>query len=123
MSAFAFKPDNFSPDNPIMLVRGVDANGRQFEVEVNVHNVNPRSTSIIELTALDGYLNATGQPSGLARQMGMIQRNASVGTDLFAKFDFLAALDEIMDAQRFHGNLSGYLQNRDLMEFLSNFPR
>jgi len=121
MSAFAFKPDNFSTDNPVMLVKGTDASGKQFEVEININSVNPRNASIVELTALDGYSNAIGQPMRLMRQMmsATIQQNASGGTDVFAKFDFLAALDELMDAMRFHGNLNGYLQSKDLMEFLS----
>jgi len=29
----------------------------------------------------------------------------------------------MMETQRFHGNMSGYLQYRDVLEFFSNFPR
>ena len=125
MSAFAFKPENISPDNPIILVKGTDANGKEFEVEVNVNSIDPKSASIVESIALDGYLGATGQPSGLTRQLfiSMAMQTSSGGMDAFSKFDFFAVLDELMDAQRFHGNLSGYLQNKELMEILSNFPR
>ena len=125
ISVLAFKPDDFSPDNPVIQVKGTDINGKEFNVEININNVDPKNASLIEMVALDGYLNATGQPSGITRQLMIsnIMRSSSNEMDANTKFDFIAILDEIMDAQRFHGNLNGFLKNKDLMEFLSSFPK
>ena len=50
------RADSFTADNPIMLVRGRHGDGTEFEVEVDVRNVNPKNASLVELIALDGYL-------------------------------------------------------------------
>ena len=67
MNASVFKAENHSEDNPVFLVRGTDSNGKPFETEININNVNPRNASFIEMMALDGYYASKGQPLGAAR--------------------------------------------------------
>jgi len=67
MSASVNWSANSTGDNPIMLVRGTDVDGRQFEVEVAVNKINPRNASVIELFALDGYAAASGQSVSATR--------------------------------------------------------
>jgi hypothetical protein len=120
---------NTTDDNPIMLVRGTDDDGRQFEVEVAVNKINPRNASAIELFALDGYSVANGHTQGMSATRAaawagaMTLGGASNGQGAFAKFDILSALDEIMESYRFHGDLNGYTKSRELADFLMNFPR
>ena len=56
-----------------------------------------------------------------AAMASMAEKNQFGIIDIFNKFDFLSALEEMMDAQRFHGNLDGLLRKRSLFEFLLEF--
>jgi len=124
MSAFIFKPENFSQDNPILIARGFDAQGEPFEKEINIRDIDKRNASTVELLALEGYFALNGGPAGMTRAaiISMAEQNQLGINDIFKKFDFLSALEDIMDAQRFHGNLDGLLRNRTLFEFLLEFP-
>jgi len=113
---------NSTGDNPIMLVRGTDVDGRQFEVEVAINKINPRNVSVIELFALDGYAAANGQSANATRAAARASA-MSVPNSFASMSNLLDNLKEMMETQRFHGNINGYVQYRDLLEFLSGFPR
>lgn len=106
MSASVFKAENFSHDNPVMLVKGKDVDGSPFEVEVNINDVNPKNASFIEMFALDGYLAANGKPSSVTRAAAgaMAANNALSGNNASTKFDFVTPLLEHLETQRFHNN-------------------
>jgi len=124
MSAFIFKPDDFSSENPILIARGFDAQGEPFEKEISIRDIDKRNASTVELFALEGYFGLSGGPTGMTRAaiVSMAEQNQLGINDIFKKFDFLSALEDIMDSQRFHGNLNGLLRNRTLFEFLLDFP-
>ena len=113
---------NSTEDNPIMLVRGTDVDGSQFEVEVAINNINPRNASVIELFALDGYAAANGQSASATRAAAR-ESAMSVPNSFTPISNLFDALKEMIESQRFHGNIDGYVQYRDLLEFLSGFPR
>jgi hypothetical protein len=123
--------ENSTESNPIMLVNGTDVDGKQFEVEVAINKINPRSASVIEMFALDGYAAATGQPTGATRAAAsassfMSQQELQAMRDranAFTPQNFVDALREMMETQRYHRNLNSYIEYRDLFEFLSHFPR
>jgi len=134
MNAHVVWSENTTEDNPIMLVKGTDVDGRQFEVEVAVNNVNPKNASIIELFALNGYYGANGMPqirllnatqSGSDTQFLSQQdvQNIRDRANAFTPINFLDALSEMMETQRYHGNLNGYLKYRGMVESLMGFPR
>jgi len=129
---------NSTDDNPIMLVRGTDIDGKQFEVEVAISKINPRNASIIEMFALDGYAIANGLSGGATRAAATNRAMTAVansflsqedvlrikeGANSFTTFNFLDTVKEMMETQRFHGNTKGYLQYKDAFDFLSTFPR
>jgi hypothetical protein len=108
MSASVFKSENFSAQNPVMLVKGTDVNGSPFEVEININNVDPNNASFVEMFALDGYFAANGKPSSTTRAAArdMAIQDALTGTanNAFTKFDFVTHLMEHFETQRFHNN-------------------
>lgn len=136
--------DNSTADNPIMLVTGVDVDGHSFEAEVAINKINPRSASVVEMFALNGYNVANGnQTVRLLHQPTLGGRNAVGGgggflsgddiqrildeannsSNAFTALNFLDQLLDLMETQRFHGNLGSYLKLRDMTDFLMMFPR
>ena len=52
-SAYVFRAEDYSKDNPVYLVKGTDRNGNAYEQTVDVSKVNPNSCSYAELLALN----------------------------------------------------------------------
>lgn len=144
MNATVNWSENSTADNPIMLVTGVDVDGHSFVAEVAINNINPRSASVIEMFALNGYNVANGnQTMRLLHQPMLGGRNVVDGgggflrgddirrildeansrSNAFTALNFLDPLLDVLETQRFHGNLSSYLKYRDMTDFLMMFPR
>jgi len=105
LNAHVFKAGSFTPDNPVMLVKGTNTCGTPFEVEININDLNKNSMSFIEMFALDGYISAnTGSTSAIARAMGHALWQSNVVADGFTKFDVLPTLKEALAMHRENGN-------------------
>ncbi|MCL2617116.1 MAG: hypothetical protein FWD96_05680 [Defluviitaleaceae bacterium] len=111
ISARVYKADSFSPDNPMMLVTGTDVDGTTFRKFVNINDVNPRNASLVEMIALEGYLVSSGKrASGLARASVLAVEGASgdgARLTAFTTFDFVTALESLLDSKRLNGELFG----------------
>ena len=44
-------------DNPVVIAKGVDENGKEFEEKININDINLRNTSYVEMSALEAYYN------------------------------------------------------------------
>ena len=44
-------------DNPVVIAKGVDENGKEFEEKININDINLRNASYVEMSALDAYYN------------------------------------------------------------------
>ena len=105
LNAHVFKADSFTPENPVMLVKGTNTCGSPFEVEINVNDLEKNSMSFIEMFALDGYITAnTGKTSGIARAVGHALFHSDVVADGFTKFDILPVLKESLAMHKQNGN-------------------
>ena len=126
-----YKSDNYSEDNPVMLVKGTNADGTPYEVQVNINDLNPRNASLIELFALQCYYVANGKElwPGLAaldalraQEFGNIPGLADFFMngiiDIFTKLDFIPGIQETMETQRFHGNWEGYTRYKNVIDAL-----
>ena len=120
LNASVFKSENFTPENPIMLVKGTNTDGQRFEVEINANDVNPRNASFIELMALDGYFASKGQPLGASRAAAaaMALKEARA-TDGFTKFDVLPSLTEAMEVQRKNRNWEAFHHLQHIVDTLT----
>ena len=121
LNASVFKSENFTSDNPVMLVKGTNTDGMRFEVEINANEVNPRNASFIEMMALDGYFASKGQSLGTTRAAAsaMAIKEARGGTDGFSKFDFLPSLTEAMEVQRQNRNWEAFHYLQHIVDTLS----
>jgi len=117
MNASVYKSENFSADNPVMLVKGTNVDGKSFEIEININDVSPKNASFVEMLALQGYYTADGQHldllQGFTSPMGI--------SDAFSKFDFLSSTQELMEIQRINANWDGYMQLKLVVDSLLNF--
>jgi len=124
MSASVFKSANFTADNPIMLVRGINVDGSPFEVEVNVNEVNPKNASFIEMFALDGYFENKGQNLSAVRNAVIAMaaqesQGKSFGfVDAFVSQNFVSPLQEMMKNQRALGNWEVFMRLNYIIENL-----
>lgn len=68
---------NSSKDNPMVIAKGVDENGKEFEQTIKINDINPSSSSIVEMRALEAYLNVDkgGGISSLPKESGFLGLN------------------------------------------------
>ena len=127
MNASVYRAEAWSADFPVMLVKGTNADGTNFTAEVNVHAIDARNASFVELFALDGHNNAMGKENGVSRAASHALKRLGLeeglfkGTDAFAKFDFLPALRAMMDFQFQHRNWEGYGFYKNALDVLSAY--
>lgn len=94
-------------EEPVVLAKGVDENGEEFEQKIHIKDVNPRNGTIIEMRALEAYIDApkAGRLSSLP--------NGCENVGLHERQDFLSAFrSEIADMRT--------LGEYGLMSFLEN---
>ena len=47
--------ENVAEDDPIVIAKGVDENGNDFEQTIHINDINPKSATIVEMRALEAY--------------------------------------------------------------------
>lgn len=71
--------DESTEDNPIVIAKGVDENGKEFEQKIAIKDINPSCASIVEMQALEAHYNVdkrgglTSLPNGIGN-MGLNDR-------------------------------------------------
>lgn len=71
--------DESTEDNPIVVAKGVDENGKEFEQKISNNDINPSNASIVEMRALESHYNVdkggglTSLPNGTGT-MGLNDR-------------------------------------------------
>jgi len=49
--------ENSTTEDPTMIAKGVDENGNEFEQTIRIRDINPHNATIVEIRALEAYLN------------------------------------------------------------------
>lgn len=44
-------------DNPVVIAKGVDENGKEFEKKININDINLTNASFVEMSALEAHCN------------------------------------------------------------------
>ena len=89
-----YKAENYSADNPLYLIKGLDANGNEFEQEIDALMVLNLETGH---TSPSDYLHAVA-----------VRDKAGTGS-YFEKADYLAYAQAAMKDQKTMGNWASYL--------------
>lgn len=109
--------DSSSKDNPMVIAKGVDENGKEFEQTININDINPSNASIVEMRALEAHLNVDkgGWLSSLPKESGFIGLND--------RCDFLGMFENVirdMNTLGRHDLAMIYLKN---LQIYSDFAR
>ena len=47
--------ENSTEDDPIVVAKGVDENGNEFEHTIHINDINPKNATIVEMRALEAH--------------------------------------------------------------------
>ena len=117
-SANVYRADDYSEENPLYLIKGMDKNGNEYEQTVDVSKVNPNSCSYKEMLALNAH---TGNKSDSNFLSMAIMKDKAGTASYHEKADWLSAAYALMDDMKTLGNWDGYLRYgkwiNDIMTF------
>lgn len=71
--------EDTTEDNPVMVAKGVDENGEEFEQRIRINDINPTNATVVEMRALEAYTGVekngglTSLPMGTG-EMGLHDR-------------------------------------------------
>lgn len=116
-SVSIYKADNYSEDNPIYIIKGLDANGNEFEQEIDASTINPNHCSYNELMVLN---LETGHTSPSDYLHAVAVRDKAGVDSYFDKTDYIECIQMIMDDQKAMGNWASYLSYDKWLQSLLN---
>lgn len=105
-SVSIYKTDYYSKDNPFYVVKGLDANGNEFEEMVDARKIDPKNCSFNELMVLNVETGHTS-PSDYLRSVAV--RAKADADSYFEKADYIAYAQEVMNDYKTLGNWDSYL--------------
>lgn len=100
-------------DNPVVIAKGVDENGKEFEEKININDINLRNASYVEMSALEAYYNVDkgNSLSSFPQETGCMGLNDRC--DLISSFEkFIQDMNKLgrYDLQMFYmRNMNTYL--------------
>ena len=101
-----YKAVNYSEENPLYVIKGLDAEGNEFEEMVDASKINPNNCSYNELMVLNVETGHTS-PSDYLRAVAV---RANADTDsYFEKADYISYAQNVMEDYKMIGNWDSYL--------------
>ncbi len=53
--------DDSTDENPVVLAKGVDENGKEFERKIYINDINPSNATVVEMRALEAHYKVEKQ--------------------------------------------------------------
>ena len=101
-----YKAMNYSEDNPLYVIKGLDADGNEFEETVDASKINPNNCSFNELMVLNVETGHTS-PSDYLRAAAV---RANAGASSYREqVDYMVSAKEVMEDYRTVGSWDSYL--------------
>lgn len=101
-----YKAENYSKDNPLYIIKGLDANGNEFEEMIDAGSINPNGCSYNELMVLNLETEHTSPSDYL--HAAVVRDKA--GTDsYFDTADYAACIEAVMKDMKTLGEWDSYL--------------
>ena len=105
--------ENSTEDDPIVVAKGVDENGEEFEQTIHINKINPNCATLVEMRALEAHLGVqklsgfSSLPIGSTGELGLHDRVNFM--DMFEKSisDF-TKLNEHITAAYYRRSMQAY---------------
>ena len=101
-----YRAENYSKENPIYVLKGLDASGNPFEQEVDASKINPRHCSFNELMVLNVE---TGHTSPSDYLHAVAARDKAGAGSYFDQMDYLSYAKQVMEDMKTVGSWDNYL--------------
>ena len=105
--------ENSTEDDPIVVAKGIDENGEEFEQTIHINKINPKCATYVEMHALEAHLGVekrfgySSLPIGGTGEMGLNDRADFM--DLFEKaISDLTKLNEHRAAAYYRCSMQAY---------------
>lgn len=120
-SVTVYKPKEFDSANPIYRVKIWDAAGNMTERMVDISKIDPENCDEIDMFAYSSHLTNSGKCSNAQRAFigADSYRKTESSTNQFEKENWIDILDDLMHMQYHAGNLKGYLDYKEFLDFLN----
>lgn len=101
-----YRADGYTEDNPVYIIKGLDANGNEYEQEVDASKINPNRCSYNELMVLNIETGNTS-PSDYLHAVAVRDK---AGTDsYFEPADYVTYIKVVMKDMQTLGQWDSYL--------------
>lgn len=110
-----YRADNYSRENPVYVIMGLDAEGNEFRKEIDASKINPAHCSYNELMVLNVE---NGHTSDSDRLHAAVVRDKAQAGSLFDQKNYLMYIQKVMNDQKLMGNWASYLSYGKWMESL-----
>lgn len=113
-----YKAENYSADNPLYLIKGLDANGNEFEQVIDARKINPSQCSYNEWMVANLETGHTS-PSDYLHAVA-VRDKAGTGS-YFEKTNYIAYAQAVMEDHKTMGNWDSYLSYDKWIQNLLNY--
>lgn len=101
-----YKAENYTKDNPVYLLKGLDADGNAFEQEVDAGKIDPNHCSYNELMVLNVE---TGHTSPSDYLHAVAARDKSGTDSFFETGNYIECAKKVMNDMKTVGDYASYL--------------
>lgn len=113
-----YRAENYSGENPVYVIMGLDAKGNEFRQEIDASKINPSRCSYNELMVLNVE---TGHTSDSDRLHAAVLRDKAQAENFFDRKNYLVYIQKVMNDQKVMGNWASYLSYGKWLESLERF--
>lgn len=110
-----YRADNYSRENPIYRINGLDAEGNEFWKEIDASKINPANCSYNELMVLNVE---NGRTSDRDRLHAAAVLDKAGADSFFDRKNYLMYIQEVMNDQKKMGRWASYLSYGKWIESL-----
>ena len=107
--------EDSTADDPVVVAKGIDENGNDFEQTIRVNEVNPRNATIVEMRALEACTNAPKRNGFSSLPLGI----TNVG--LYQRQDYISAFQKEIADMNTLGQYGIAGEYRKLLDFYDNW--
>ena len=75
-------------DNPVVIAKGVDENGKAFEQKIAIKNINPSNATVVEMQALEAHYKGAAHLDDRYNFMSIFEKRIN-DMQILARYDLV----------------------------------